>query len=104
MTKETLVKKLINNEINYNNALTCESKSYYYNLAYILIRQTQFFKADDKLYIMEAIEDSDLYNKVIQFAFARNQKQLDDVKQMTIKNKLIQVKNLITELECLINN
>lgn len=104
MTKETLVKKLINNDINYNNAVNVDSKSYYYNMAYILVRQIQFHNEDEQKYIYEAIEDSELYKKVLSFAFARTEKSINERKNMLINNKLTEIKNLIVELECLIKN
>lgn len=104
MTKETLVRKLINNEINYNNAKCVEHKSFYYSMAYILVRQIQFLNADEQKYIYEAIEDSELYKKVLTFAFARTEKSIKENKQVLVYEKLTELKALTAELECLIKN
>ena len=47
-------------------------------MAYILVRQTQFLSDKDKQFVISAIEDLDLYKKVLSFAFARNEKQVND--------------------------
>lgn len=104
MSKEKLLQKLINCELNYNKSINCDTKSYYYNMAYILVRQTQFLSDKDKQFVISAIEDLDLYKKVLSFAFARNEKQINDTKRLYLQNKLTELKNLVSELECLIKN